>query len=73
VRPERQRSLAQERAEALVVFKASSATFQVCVQAWHRAASVNSGEIHVNAAIELLEALVARQLRICRAEQACEQ
>ncbi len=63
----------QERAETLEVFKTSGATSEVCVQARHRVVGVNSGELQVNVAIELLEAFLARELGICRAEQACEQ
>ena len=63
----------QERAETLVIFKTSGATSQVCVKAGHRAVGVNSGELQVNVAIELLEALLARHLGIYRPEQACEQ
>jgi hypothetical protein len=63
----------QERAETLIVFKASGATFQMCVKAGHRAVGVNSGELQVNVAIEMLEALLARGLGICQTEQACEQ
>src|SRR3712207_2079503 len=60
---------ADERAEALVLLAAGRAADQMGPQAGDRGVGVGARELELDVAVELLEALVAADLGLGRAEQ----
>src|SRR5262245_23814737 len=61
-----------ERPQALVLLAAGGAAFEVGAEAGELAVCVTPGELELDVPVELLEALVAADLRVGGSEQAAE-
>ena len=59
--------------QAVVVFRAGGAALEVGAHARDRRVGVGAGELELDVAVELLEALLAAELRAAGAGQAREQ